>query len=308
MANTDNNTITQWTNEAIAEYLEQIAELLEAQEANPFRVRAYRQAADTLRELEQPVAHILQTEGVEGLRRLPTIGISLSRSIEQLITTGKINLFEQLRGETAPARVLATVPGIGPVLAERIHEHLGIERLAELENAVYDGRLAQVPGFGRKRLRAVRESLVGRLHRRPRSVQTVQPSSPADQPPVGELLDVDREYRAKSEGNQLPRIAPRRFNPTGQAWLPVLHTARGDNHYTALYSNTARAHELGTIRDWVVIYRDDQFGDGQWTVITAQFGPLKGKRIVRGREEECAAHYDKLATDKLATERVNTQN
>jgi putative hydrolase len=260
-----------------------------------------------LREMAQPVAQILQAEGVEGLRRLPTIGISLSRSIEQLITTGKINLFERLRGETAPARVLATVPGIGPVLAERIYEQLGIERLAELESAVYDGRLAQVPGFGRKRLRAVRESLVGRLHRRPRAAQAVQQPVPANQPPVGDLLDVDREYLTKSKGDQLPRIAPRRFNPTGQAWLPVLHTARGETHYTALYSNTARAHELGTIHDWVVIYRDDHFGAGQWTVITAQYGPLKGKRIVRGREEECVAYYDKLANDKMVTERVNAQ-
>jgi hypothetical protein len=48
---------------------------------------------------------------------------------------------------------------------------------------------------------------------------------------------------------------------------------------------------LGANRDWVVIYRDDGHGDGQWTVITAQFGPLKSQRIVRGREEECAVFY-----------------
>jgi hypothetical protein len=58
-----------------------------------------------------------------------------------------------------------------------------------------------------------------------------------------------------------------------------------------LYSNTARAHELGTNRDWVVIYRDDSASDGQWTVITAGLGKLKGKRVVRGREAECLAHY-----------------
>jgi putative hydrolase len=63
-------------------------------------------------------------------------------------------------------------------------------------------------------------------------------------------------------------------------------------HYTALYSNTARAHELDMIHDWVVIYRDDQDGDGQWTVITSQFGPLRGKRIVRGREDECRHYYE----------------
>jgi putative hydrolase len=89
----------------------------------------------------------------------------------------------------------------------------------------------------------------------------------------------------------LPRIAPRRFNPTGQAWLPILHTQRSDRHYTVLFSNTARAHELGTTKEWVVIYRDDAKGDGQWTVITARLGKLRGRRIVRGREAECEAYY-----------------
>ncbi len=61
--------------------------------------------------------------------------------------------------------------------------------------------------------------------------------------------------------------------------------------YTALYSNTARAHELGTTQDWVVIYRDDNDGGGQWTVVTATTGPLRGKRVVRGREQETSQHY-----------------
>jgi hypothetical protein len=288
-----NTSTVQWTNEQIAQSLEEIAELLEAQDANPYRVRAYRQAAEMLRDLQRPVTEILKVEGVEGLRRLPTIGISLSRSIQQLVTTGHINLLDQLRGETTSTRVLATVPGIGPILAERIHEQLGIETLTELENAAYDGRLAQVPGFGRTRVRAVRETLAGRLHRRPRSPERVRSQPPTNQPPVSELLDVDREYRARAKGDELPRIAPRRFNPTHEAWLPVLHTMRGVNHYTALYSNTARAHELDMIRDWIVIYRDDDGGSGQWTVITGQYGLLKGKRLVRGREEECAAFYEK---------------
>ena len=62
-------------------------------------------------------------------------------------------------------------------------------------------------------------------------------------------------------------------------------------HYTAMFSNTARAHELDTTHDWVVIYRDDDGNHGQWTVITSHFGKLRGKRIVRGRESECASHY-----------------
>jgi putative hydrolase len=109
--------------------------------------------------------------------------------------------------------------------------------------------------------------------------------------PVHELLDVDEQYRRLARQGHLPRIAPRRFNPTREAWLPVLHTERGERHYTAMYSNTAHAHEVGATHDWVVIYRDDEDHGGPWTVITAGYGPLRGRRIVRGREDECRQFY-----------------
>lgn len=277
------------TNAEIASCLDRIAELLQMQGANPFRIQAYRAAAQTLRDLQIPASSILEAKGVEGLRLLPHIGESLARTIEQLVDSGKVNLLEQLQGESGPEQILATVPGLGPVLANRIHEQLGIETLAELEAAAYDGRLAHVPGFGLNRVRGVRESLAGRFRR---GAQLARPQPKVNQPPVSELLDVDREYRQKAQAGRLPRIAPRRFNPTGEAWLPVLHTQRGHNHYTALFSNTAHAHELGTTKDWVVIYRDDEDGAGQWTVVTARLGRLKGKRLVRGREAECQAYYN----------------
>jgi hypothetical protein len=279
-----------WTNPEIADQLERVAELLETQDANPFRVRAYRQAAAAVRQRTQPIVEILEAEGEEGLRQLPTIGVGLARAIEQLVLTGNIPLLEQLRGEDGVERHLATVPGIGPKLAARIHEKLGIETLAELEMAAHDGRLEALPGFGRERVRAVRETLAGRF-RRPTPLGRPQSASPT----VHDLLDIDREYRKKAEAGLLRRIAPRRFNPKGEAWLPVLHTTRGNAHYTALFSNTARAHELGTTRDWVVIYRDDYEGIGQWTVVAEHTGQLSGRRVVRGRESECAAHYASLS-------------
>jgi hypothetical protein len=105
---------------------------------------------------------------------------------------------------------------------------------------------------------------------------------------VGVLLDVDREYRDLARRGVLPKIAPRRFNPSGEAWLPVLHTERGPWSFTVLYSNTARAHELQRTDDWVVIYfhRDDA-PEGLRTVVTETHGPLAGERVVRGREAEC---------------------
>lgn len=277
------------TNSAVAAALDEVADLLEAQQANQFRVGAYRRAADTLRSLSQDVSQILQQQGRAGLIRLPGIGDSLAGAIEQLCTTGRWPLLERLRGEHVVESLFATIPGIGPELAERIHHQLGIETLAELEAAAWDGSLERVPGIGRKRVQAVREVIAGRSRYRP----VPSPPSPrdtADVPSVEELLEVDAEYRRKAEADRLVRIAPRRFNPTGTAWLPILHTTRGERHYTALYSNTARAHELGTTHDWVVIYRDDA-SDGRWTVITSQFSDLKGRRIVRGREAECREFY-----------------
>lgn len=277
-------------NAELSARLNELADLLELQKANTFRVRAYRSAAATLAALKEQAHEILLREGSTGLMQLPGIGRSLARTIERLIHSDRVGLLDRLRGDSGAEEALATVPGIGPKTATRIHEDLGIETLTELETAAHDGRLQLIPGMGRKKIQAVRDSLAGRFRRR-RRVPEAQRPSPADSPPVAELLSIDEEYRQKAAKDRLIRIAPRRFNPTGEAWLPILHTHRDSRHYTALYSNTARAHELGTVNDWVVIYRDDHDGDGQWTVVTSRFGPLSGKRIVRGLEMECADHY-----------------
>jgi hypothetical protein len=278
-------------NEAIAERLEEVARLLEEQHANPFRVRAYRRGAATLRGLERPVAEILDEGGLAALDALPGIGESLARAVESLVRLGRLPQLDRLRGEADPVALLATVPGLGPGLAERLHDDLHLDTLEELEAAAHDGRLEAQPGIGPKRLAAVRDHLAQRLRRVRRRPPEAEPPVVAGDPEVAEILDVDREYRERSAAGELPRIAPRRFNPGGDRWLPVLHATRGERHYTALFSNTRRAHELGTTRDWVVIYLDGAEGERQWTVITSTRGPLAGRRIVRGREPECRRHY-----------------
>ena len=70
-----------------------------------------------------------------------------------------------------------------------------------------------------------------------------------------------------------------------------MHVERDGWSFTALYSNTARAHDLGKTRDWVVVYFDGDGHESQVTVVTERSGPLKGRRVVRGREGECLAHY-----------------
>jgi putative hydrolase len=272
-------------NRQIARRLEEAAALLEAQSANPFRVQAYRRAAATLATLREPVSELFRREGVEGLRRLPAVGERLAVAIRSLILSGRLPMLEHLRGATDPVFLLQSVPGIGPIQAERLHHHLAIDTLEELEAAAHDGRLANVVGFGRKRIAAIIDSLAARLGR----LRPPHAGGPAAaEPPVEELLDVDREYREAAQAGSLPTIAPRRFNPSGEAWLPILHTERGPCHYTALFSNTARAHKLGTTRDWVILYHDGA-NAGQYTVVTSRQGPLRGQRVVRGREAECVA-------------------
>jgi hypothetical protein len=279
------------TNSEIALAMRETADLLEAQQANPFRVNAYRRAAESLMQLSRPVVDILSTEGIHGLTELPGIGPSLAAAIEHLILVGDLPLLEQLRGDTSPERVFTTVAGIGPELAARIHQDLGIETLAELETAACDGTLRKVAGMGNKRIAAVRESLAGRFRRPAASPVASSPKTKTEQPPVSELLDIDREYRQMASQGKLTMIAPKRMNPEGKAWLPILHTHRGERHYTALFSNTAHAHEMRKTHDWVVIFRDDHDGHGQWTVITSTLGKLTGRRIVRGREADCREFY-----------------
>ena len=275
-------------NDAIADRLDEIAGVLTAQRANPYRAGAYRRAAEELRRLTVPVSEIFAAEGIAGLDRLRFIGPNLARTIRDLIVHGYSPLLERLRGENDPIHLFMSVPGIGPGLAARLHDELGLDTLQQLEAAAFDGRLEHIAGFGPKRLDGIRAALAQRLGR----VSTEHAASAgAEAPDVSELLDVDSEYLRKARAGDLPRIAPRRFNPDAVAWLPILHTERGARHYTALFSNTARAHRLAKTDDWVVLYCDDGPREHQWTVITSAFGSLRGKRIVRGREAECSAFY-----------------
>jgi hypothetical protein len=240
--------------------------------------------------LDRPVAEIVRAEGMDGLRKLSGIGESLARSIRDLIVTGRLPMLDRLRGETDHVAVLASVPGIGEAMAKRLHHDLSLDTLEELEAAAHDGRLSEIEGIGPKKLAGIIDSLTSRLGRVRGRAGAAAHGTPHE-PSVAELLDVDREYREKAAAGLLRTIAPRRFNPAGEAWLPVLHTQRGPRHYTALFSNTARAHQLGKTRDWVILYFDEGDGERQHTVITAQRDPMKGKRIVRGREPECEEYY-----------------
>jgi hypothetical protein len=277
-------------NAQIADLLRETAQLLEAQGANPFRVGAYRNAAAEIARLPESVRAIFDEKGVAGLEALPHVGRGIAAAIAEMLITGRWSQLERLRGSVDSAQLFQTVPGIGPGLAERIHDALHIDTLEALEVAAHDGRLESVAGVGPRRAAAIRAAL-GSMLRRTRVRPPLAPA-PSRGPDVSALLEVDREYREKAGGGKLPTIAPRRFNPEGKSWLPVLHAQRAGWHFTALYSNTALAHRLGKVRDWVVIYfYDHDHTEGQHTVVTETRGPLAGRRVVRGREPECKANY-----------------
>ncbi|MHA1154358.1 MAG: helix-hairpin-helix domain-containing protein [Alphaproteobacteria bacterium] len=279
------------SNQKIVDKLRELAALLEQQGANRFRVGAYRRAAETVAVHVEDLTEVLARDGLEGLIALPGIGRSIASAIRELVHTGRWVQLERLRGTLEPEQVFRSVPGIGPVLAHSIHDALHIETLEALEIAAHDGRLERVPGVGPRRAAMLRAALGSMLGRRPlgRSLRQVE-AAPA--PEVALLLEVDAEYRREATADRLRKIAPRRFNPSGGAWLPVLHSRYGAWDFTALFSNTARAHELGRVRDWVVIYyHTDTQPEGQCTVVTETRGPIEGRRVVRGREVECRAHY-----------------
>jgi len=274
----------------VAKKLREIAQLLRTQQANPFRVNAYLHAADTLDSLGRDVAELMRTQGIKGLVALPGIGEGIARSIYEYVATGRMSRLENLRGAADPVELFRSIPTVGRVLAERIHDQLHVDSLEALENAVHEGQLHKVEGLGRKRREAIEAWLQKHLDEQRRQFRPVARASKVL--PVELILRVDNEYRQKSSADKLPRITPKRFNPENKAWLPILHTTHDHWHFTALYSNTARAHQLGRTTDWVVIYfYDDHHREGQHTVVTETHGSLQGSRVVRGRETECLQYY-----------------
>lgn len=277
------------SNRIIAERLNEYANVLAQQEANQFRIKAYQRAAITVDGLEEEISEIYRRGGADALISLPNIGKGIATAIAELLHSGKLTRLERLRGALEPSKLFETLPGVGPKLAQRIHDDLNVDTLEALEIAAHDGRLEAVQGIGHGRAEIIRAAL-HTLLTTPRAAFHRDRSTG---PHTGLLLEIDREYRHKAERGELPVIAPKRFNPERKAWLPIYHGMTGGWHFTALFSNTARAHQLKRTHDWVVIYfYNDDHEEGQHTVVTETTGPLKGKRVVRGRERECAAYYD----------------
>src|SRR5512135_2939628 len=92
------------------------------------------------------------------------------------------------------------------------------------------------------------------------SPRSVEPSL-VPFPTISLILALDAEYREKAAANKLKKIAPKKLNPEGKAWLPIMSVNRERWHFTLVFSNTERAHDLGKTNDWVVVYFNDGRGE-----------------------------------------------
>lgn len=206
-------------NKEIAETFNRLADLLEIQGENPFRVRAYRSAARTISSLPRGAKEML--DDGEDLSELPGIGDDLAGKIKQIVETGHLQLLEDVEQDASPELSdMMKLPGLGPKRVRTIHDQLGIESLKQLRKAATDGKIRQLDGFGEKTERKILKELQRR----------------EEQPQRTKLSDVDEiakgltEYLENVDGVKRVIVAGsyrRRKETVGD--LDILVTCKSDS-------------------------------------------------------------------------------
>ena len=150
-------------NPDIARLFDEVADLLEIQDANPFRVRAYRNAARTIRDFPEPIADLVRA-GTKNLTDIPGIGDDLAEKITDIVTTGELPLRKQLASKL-PAGLLdlLRIPGLGPKRVKLLYKKLKVKSAADLAKALEAGRIQKLKGFGPKMDEKIRAGL-GQVH------------------------------------------------------------------------------------------------------------------------------------------------
>ncbi|HEX4644500.1 MAG TPA: helix-hairpin-helix domain-containing protein, partial [Verrucomicrobiae bacterium] len=132
----------------IAEILNEIGVLLELKGENPFKTRAYANAARALESLNEPLEKVIAEERLGGIKG---IGEALQKKITELSATGRLAYYDKLKAETPPGLLdLLQIPGVGPKKVKVLHDKLGIQTVDELEAACKAGKVAALDGFGEK--------------------------------------------------------------------------------------------------------------------------------------------------------------
>ncbi|MXW66282.1 MAG: DNA polymerase/3'-5' exonuclease PolX [Gemmatimonadales bacterium] len=133
----------------IVRVLDEVADLLEIQQANPFRVRAYRNAVRTINAHASPLRKLVE-QGAD-LTALPSIGKGMADNIRELVESGRLAMLDEMAAEIPPGLVeLMRLPGVGPKKARKLWDELGVESIDDLEEVASEGRVAELPGFGLK--------------------------------------------------------------------------------------------------------------------------------------------------------------
>ena len=276
------------TNAEIAAVFEQLADLLEVEgEENPFRIRAYRNAARVIRGLDRSLAEMVARG--EDLEALPRIGHELAAKIREIVETGRLRALERHR--RAVPRGLAEllqVPGLGPKRIQRLREALGITNLRELARAAREGRLRTLPGFGAKTEQNILREIEA-LDRRTRRFLRAE---------VEEMAEALRDYLAGLPGVDEVVVAGsyRRWKET-VGDLDILVTAAPDSGV----SDAFVAHEA--------VERVLSHGDTRASVVLRHTGLQVDLRVVPDDSFGSALHHftgsraHNIALRRLARER-----
>ena len=145
-------------NKGIADIFTEIADILDIQGENPFRVRSYRNAARTIADMSQSVQALVKAG--EKLEEVPGIGKSLQEKIEEIVSTGKCGFLEELRRKVPPGLTeLLKLEGLGPKKVKLLYDELGVDSMDRLEKAAQAGRLRDLAGMGLKTEEKVLKSI-----------------------------------------------------------------------------------------------------------------------------------------------------
>lgn len=266
------------SNKEIAARLEEAAELLEAQGAGLGRVADYRAAAAFVRDAE-PLARMSAERRVRLMKPSAT---PLACAVDELAEIGRWAELDRLRGRIGPEATFATLPGVGPSLAAALTDKLRLQSLEDLEAAVARGGLSGLRGVGPRRAAAIRSGLQAAKIRRRRFLSR-------SEPPARRLLALDRLYWRKAARGELPRVAPDRFNPLAEAWLPLMHIESRGWWFSVMNANAGRADGLATAGSDVRIYFAGQGACERVRLIESVRSGSSIRRRVRGREAEASA-------------------
>src|SRR5207247_11281797 len=146
-------------NPDLARLFDEVADLLEIQGANPFRVRAYRNAARIVRDYPEPLAEVVRS-GKHDLTEISGIGDDLAEKITAIVTTGELPLRKELAAQLPPGLLdLLRIPGLGPKRVKELHDKLHVTSAADLAEAVEAGEGEALRGFGPEMLDRIRAGL-----------------------------------------------------------------------------------------------------------------------------------------------------